>query len=287
MLDIIVLLIGVLYLAIGSYTDIKTMEVPDWLNFSLIGVGLGIRCIMSLITMDPFPILFGLAGLGIFVLISLAMYYTGQWGGGDAKLLMGLGVLLGFDFSWDSTLIRFFLYLLLAGAAYGMLWGCWLAWKHRVKLSTQYKKSWSDPRLRMLRTVTLILSIGLLAISFFVPFPPQRVALISLAVLIVSTLYIWIGVKAVEKVAMLKRIKPQELTEGDWIAKDVMVDGKRICGPKDLGIEKDQIARLIKLYQKKRISTVLVKHGVPFVPSFLLAFILTFTLPNPLFLLWG
>ena len=70
-------------------------------------------------------------------------------------------------------------------------------------------------------------------------------------------------------------IPVKKLTEGDWIAKDVVVKGKKICGPKDLGISRKQISRLSKLNIKK----VLVKYGMPFVPSFLLAFIIT--------LLWG
>ena len=85
-------------------------------------------------------------------------------------------------------------------------------------------------------------------------------------------------VKAVEKACMLKRVKPSELTEGDWIAKDVIVKNKRICGPKDLGIEKAQIRQLIRL----KIKSVIIKVGIPFVPSFLLAFVLTLWIGNPL-----
>ena len=36
-------------LLIGSYTDIKTREVPDWINFGLIGTGFGINLLFSLI----------------------------------------------------------------------------------------------------------------------------------------------------------------------------------------------------------------------------------------------
>ena len=70
-------------------------------------------------------------------------------------------------------------------------------------------------------------------------------------------------------------MRPEDLTEGDWIAKDIMVDGEKVCGPRDLGIDEEGIAKLIELKHKKKISKVLIKEGIPFVPSFLAAFALT------------
>ena len=36
-------------LLIASYTDLRTREVPDWLNFGLIGTGFGINLLFSII----------------------------------------------------------------------------------------------------------------------------------------------------------------------------------------------------------------------------------------------
>ena len=41
-----------------------------------------------------FFLLYSLITFGAFFDIGLIMYYTKQWGGGDSKLLMGLGALL-------------------------------------------------------------------------------------------------------------------------------------------------------------------------------------------------
>ena len=46
---------------------------------------------------------------------------------------------------------------------------------------------------------------------------------------------------------MYKYVNPKKLTEGDWIAKNIIIKGKQICGPKDLGISKKQIQKLISL----------------------------------------
>ena len=42
---------------------------------------------------------------------------------------------------------------------------------------------------------------------------------------------------------------------------------------KNPGISKEQIAELMALKKQKKLTTVLLKEGIPFVPSFLLGFI--------------
>ena len=69
-----------------------------------------------------------------------------------------------------------------------------------------------------------------------------------------------------------------------WI-KDIIIDGKRISGPKDLGIERKQLRKLIDLYKKGKIKKVLIKVGIPFVPSFLVAYLLTLFFGNLLMLI--
>jgi hypothetical protein len=60
-----------------------------------------------------------------------------------------------------------------------------------------------------------------------------------------------------------------ELTEGEWIVEDVYFKGKYICGPKDLGISKEQIEKL----KQTTIKSVKVKVGIPFLPAFLIAYV--------------
>ena len=84
---------------------------------------------------------------------------------------------------------------------------------------------------------------------------------------------------------MYKQVSVEKLTEGDWIAKDVIIGKKKICGPDDLGATKQHIRQLIALKRQKKISNVLIKEGIPFVPSFLIAFVLTYIFGN-LFLLF-
>ena len=82
-------------------------------------------------------------------------------------------------------------------------------------------------------------------------------------------------IRAVEHSCMRRLVAPDQLTEGDWIAKDIFYKGKYIVGTKSLGVEKKEIALLKKLYIQQKIGKVLVKDGLPFVPSFFFGWILT------------
>ena len=48
MLYIVLIVIGIIGILIAAISDIKTREIPDWLNYSLIALGLGIRIIYSI-----------------------------------------------------------------------------------------------------------------------------------------------------------------------------------------------------------------------------------------------
>ncbi len=76
-----------------------------------------------------------------------------------------------------------------------------------------------------------------------------------------------------EAIAFVKEIPVSALTEGDWVSEDIIVAGKVLVRKKDLGVSREQLQELHALAKKGKIKTVLVKYGIPFVPSFLLAFV--------------
>ncbi len=282
---IIVALIAVL---IGSYTDIKTLEVPDWLNYSLIAIGLGGNLIFTIANLDTSYIIKSLSGLGISIVIGLIMFYTGQWGGGDSKMIFGLGAMFGFDyrallnFQFDFF-TKFFINMLVAGAAYGLIWVFIMALKNRKKLYRKIKIAFRNKKLRRIRLLSGLAAIVGLIIIHFLPsyFDAELRVLLSLSVVILYFMnYLFIIIKVIEEVSMVRLINPEKLTEGDWIVNDIIVKGKRITGPKDLGISKKNIEKLIKLKQQGKIGKIKVKYGIPFVPSFLIALVYTMIYNN-------
>ena len=115
MIDLFLLILGLIWLIVASIQDIKKREVANWLSFSLIAFALVYRAFYSVLFFDLWFFLYGLIGLILFVGLAYAFYYARIFAGGDAKLLMGLGAILGFATSLRENLIIFcvFIFLLL------------------------------------------------------------------------------------------------------------------------------------------------------------------------------
>ena len=274
-------------LLIGSITDLKTREVPDWVNYGLIISGIGLNLLFSAVHSDSSFIINSIIGLAIFFGIAYIMFYAGQWGGGDSKMIMGLGAMIGIDISFQGPqfLVGFFINALFIGAMYGLFWSIYLAAKNRKKFSMEFKKALLQKNIVKLKNFMLVAMVLLLIAFLLTNEPYIKILALSLAFLILTTFYMWIFVKAIEKSSMYKLVEPNKLTEGDWIVNDVYVNNQYICGPKDLGISKSQIRKLVEFYKKRKVKKILIKEGIPFVPSFLIAFVITLLFGNFLLLL--
>jgi Flp pilus assembly protein protease CpaA len=280
----ILFIIVLIALLIGSYTDFRIREVPDWLNYSLVFIGFGLRLIFSLVSNEPSYIIHGILGFGAFFLIALVMFYAGQWGGGDSKMVMGLGALIGLELSMDAFLIAFIINIVIFGALFGMIFSIYLAAKNHKLFRKEFNKRFRQQKWQ--KWSVWIGTIALLIASILLP-EYLRIPIVVLAGILIFSFYAFIYLKAVENSSMIKWVAPEDLTEGDWVVEDVMVDKKRICGPKDLGLEKSQIKKLIRLKKQGKIKRILIKYGIPFVPSFLIAFIVTYFWGNVVFRMLG
>jgi len=275
--DWVVYSIAFVALSVGSYTDIRTREVPDWVNYGLIFMGFFVNILFSITYWDYNYILNSVIGFAVFFILALAMFYTGQWGGGDSKKLMGLGALIGIkpSFAEFPFLFSFLVNTLVVGAVYGLGWCLALAVKNRKKFVKEYVKLLNERRIKKTRIYAYLLIFVAIVLIVFFKDNLTRYALLIISFTIFFTIQMWVFVKAVENSSMYKLVEPAKLTEGDWIAKEVKFDGKYITGPKDLGIEKKQILFLRKLYNQGKVKKILVKEGIPFVPSFLIGFLIT------------
>ena len=139
--DTFLMVIGFVALIFASVHDFKTREVPDWLSYSLIVSGFSVRIFHSLVVSDIWYFLYGLIGFGVMFVIGLVMYFTKQWGGGDAKLIMGLGVVFASSpFNGQNFLIGFLVNILIFGALYGLAWSIYLAVKNKKGFIRSFKK---------------------------------------------------------------------------------------------------------------------------------------------------
>ena len=162
------IVIAFIWLIFAAIVDIKKKEVPNWLNYSLIAIGFGARIIYSLIFNDYKIFLFGIIGFIACFIFGNLMYYTRQWGGGDAKLIMGLGAMFG-DYKIGSIinqnielpfLVVLIINILLAGLVYSIFYSIFLAIKNKEK----FVKAWNKEKSYLIIgiiTIATILSVGL------------------------------------------------------------------------------------------------------------------------------
>ena len=264
MLEIILMVLTFLVLAYASYTDLKTTEVPDWLNFGFIGLVLGIRVIFSF--SQGFTILLsGILGLVVFFIIACGLYYTHQWGGGDSKLLMGMGAAIGITYPFTQSsfqMLWFFLALLFMGALYGLFWMFVIAVRKKDLFINRFQTLLQGNK----RAHYGVSSFSILIVLLSIKIP----ALLILGIFPMAAFYLFLFVNSVEKSCFFKRIDPSKLREGDWLAERIIVGKNKVIRKT---LQNSDIALLRELKQKKKLNTVLIKEGIPFIPSFLLAYI--------------
>ncbi len=282
---LIAIIVALFALIVASITDLRNREVPDYVSYGLIFVAFAISIINAIIEWNYIYLVQSVMGFIIGLIVAYSMFYMGQWGGGDSKLIMGLGAILGFNilplfnvFIFGE--INLWLLILIAnivffGAAYGLAWSIFLAIKHR-KLFTKSLMLWLKKREIIITRRVMMVSVLLLIILVFTLMPEEfRLLLLAFIALFYVIFYMWLFVKVIEESCMVKDVAVGKLTEGDWIYKDVYIGKKFITGPKDLGVSREQIALLKKYASRGKIKTVTIKEGIPFIPAFLIAFIAT------------
>ena len=265
-MNVLLIAISVIWLFAASVTDIKKREVADWLSFSMFSIGL-FFALLSAITLNDYSLLLTTAiTVAIFLIIANALYYMRLFGGGDAKLLIALSTIIP-QLTFPSILglpsaATFLLNCTFIGAIYGMIYAMTLAVRH----GKHFKEKISEIKLPF--WPFLIVSLILAAASFFTY---QFILIIAVLVILFPVLYIF--TKAVEDVALIKNIDASKLTEGDWLVHPIKI-GRKVISAR-LGLTKKDI-ELLKKYR----TNVKIKEGIPFVPVFLVAFILSLGIGN-------
>lgn len=268
MFEIVFLIsLGLIWIFFASIQDLKTREVANWLNFSLIIFALSFRFFYSLFEQNNFLFFYqGLIGLGIFFILGNLMYYGRMFAGGDAKLMIALGVILPYskDFSVNLNIfLSFFIIFLFVGAIYGFIWSGVLA----VKNSTKFKKEFSKQFIGNKLKIYLVMFFGIiLMLMSFIGFIFEL--LFFMGVLIFILPYFYLFAKSIDEVCMVKKTKTTDLREGDWLYEDLRI-GKKLIKARWDGLNNKEIK-----FIKKNNKFIMIKQGLPFVPVFLVSFLI-------------
>jgi len=255
--------LGLIWIVFAVVQDLRKREIADWLNFSLAIFALAFRFFYSLFNGEGFAFFYqGILGFAVFFIIGNLFYYGKVFAGGDAKLMISLGAVIPFSYkilaNLNSALI-FLVFFLFAGAIYGVIIGLVLAIKNRKIFSREFSRQFKDKR--KLFYLCLICSIILIILAFF------ESLFLYLGILIFISPYVYVSAKSIDEACMIKRINTKELTEGDWLSKDIKI-GRRLIEAKWSGLSKEEI-----IFLRKKKKSILIRQGIPFSPVFLISYL--------------
>lgn len=278
--DLLLLGIALIALIFASVTDIKKHEVPNWLNFALLGIALAIRGIAALLFSEFSYFYWALIAVVLFYALGNLFYYGNILGGGDVKLLVALSAVFATKPYFVTSAINepFLLTFLVNALLFGAIWAIVVSVYYFFKIpkktfNLEFKRL--QKKIKLLRITCLILALVVLA-TFFV-FDEYWFIIISIIILLLPYLYSFI--KVIEDKCLVKKVNPQELREGDYILDSIKV-GKIIIKKSIHGLNEKEIALLRKTKKK-----ILIKEGIVFVPLLLLALLASLFLGNILFLI--
>ena len=250
-------LIGIL---IATFQDIKRREVDDWLNLFLIFSSFTYLFFVSFYLKDP-SIFFQGTFLLLFLLFIMNVFYYGRvFAGGDAKLLLSMTVLF-IGVSFYESLINvgiFVLFLFISGSVYGIFYSSVLYIRNYDKVNKKLKKNFWTEENKFIFILGLIFMFSG-AYFYFILFIIGILIFIFPILLSLS--------RALEEGCMVRFVKGSELKEGDWLVDEIRI-GKKIVRPSFEGLSKKETSLM------KNLKLVKIKEGIPFVPAFLIAYIL-------------
>lgn len=278
--DLVLVAIAFIWIISACVTDLKKREVPNWLSFSLIAIALAIRGIIALITKQPTYFFYAVIALAIFFVVTNALYYGRVFGGGDAKLLMALAAVFAtapvfaaknYFLISEPFLLTFTINIFVLGFIYALIFSIIAAARNRKRFSVKFKKE--NQKLRIIKVCCWIASIFVLIAVFFSTMLFRALLLILFIILFISPI-LYSFIKAVEDSALIKKVKASQLAEGDWIIDSIKIKNK-IIRPSVHGLSLKDIALI-----KKAHKSVTIKTGLPFVPIFLAALIVSLIIGN-------
>ncbi|MFT4310982.1 MAG: hypothetical protein ACMXYC_05115, partial [Candidatus Woesearchaeota archaeon] len=224
-----------------------------------------LRLIDSIVRQDAMIIAWSAAGFAVAWIFGMTMYYVGQWGGGDAKMMWGLGIIFGLYGSYIPLLFLglFIVTSLICGAVLALGYAIYKAIEQKKIFATHFKQMYhSTARYKYLAWAV---SGVLLGYSWWI----QDIMVAILALLLFCLYYLYIFLHVVQYYCMIEVKHANDLVPGDWLMHQVRIDKHTHIPIRNTGMTPADIT-LLQEHKKK----VTLKVGMPFVPAFFIAFIL-------------
>lgn len=247
---------GILF---ASLQDLKKREVDNYLNFFLLTAGAVFILIYSAYEWNYWILLSGLVCFLVMFVLGNLFYYGRVFAGGDAKLLIAIFFLF-ISFSIKESLINmgfFILILLFAGGLWGLFYSIFLIFRNLGVVKKNIGKEIKNKYFVLVFVLGVVsILLGIFNYAYFV-----------FGVLCFVGIVLFLFGKVIDKHVMIKEISSRNAREGDWLMDKIKIKGRWIK-PNWEGLSKKDVV-LLKSINKK----IKIKDGIPFVPAFLVAFI--------------
>lgn len=261
---IFLICLATIWIIFANVQDLKRNEIYNWVSFSLIIFALAFRFFYSLFAEGTSFAFFyqGLIGFVAFFILANLFYHGKIFAAGDAKLMMAMGAIIPFSEVLKTNLeftALFFVLFLFGGAIYSLLFTFYIAASNFKDFKKEFSKQFKKKQTFVVGSLFLAL--------LFVIFGFSYASFIWLGVFVFIVPYLYLLAYSVDNACMVKKISPNKLTEGDWIYKDIKLKNKTVKSDW-YGLTKKDI-NLLKKNKKK----VWVRYGIPYSPTFLIAFL--------------
>jgi len=273
MLELIFLAVAFIGSVLASLFDLKTTEIPDEIPYVMMAIGIGGNIIKSYLIWSYWPFLLSsLVGLS-FLGFGFLMYFMGQWGGGDAKILSSIGFLIPQSPIPIETFfpfpLSFFFNVFLVGAGYMILYALFMSIMNKKIWSVFMKDLKANARMILISNsflIVFVVLVGVFMSKYFEPIPALDIIYLGIMIILAffGLFVLWKFVKTVEAIGFKKRIPVSKLRVGD-----VPVDYKIWEG-----ITENELNKIKKSGKK----WIWIKEGVRFAPAFPMALLFTILL---------
>ncbi|HLD57496.1 MAG TPA: prepilin peptidase [archaeon] len=263
MIEAALFAIGVIGFGLAGYLDLKKTEFPGWIPYGLIAASVLVFSLDGLITggfsLLTNSVLYGL----VFLAIGLGLYFSRQWGDGDAWLLGALGFALPsrLIFPEQASITPFYFALffnfLVVALVYTIVYSIALGFRD-VKTRKRFFSE-AEKGLRYKIVSIIVVAVAFLAVYFYLSSISTWTAAYVLLLPPLFAFFVFFTdyTRIMEKHVFRKKVLTKNLRPGDVV-----------LGGKWRGLTKQDIKKIRKKY-------VIVKEGIRLAPVFLITFLLT------------
>lgn len=250
-------LIGILF---AVFQDFKRREIDDWLNLFLFFSGVSFLFFSGVIVFNHVVIVE--FGFFVFVacMLSLILYHSRFFSGGDAKLFFAITPLFFSIIFFDalSNVLIFIACLVLSGCVYSLIYS-------GVFFIRDFKYTRKVFLLEVRkRYAKVFLLFGIILLFFGI----ADTIFLFFGFFVLLFIFLMVFAKSLESVSMKKVLSTHNLREGDWLFYDLRVGGRTFKKNWE-GLTEEDVS-FLKRFNRR----VVVKDGIPYAPAFFIALLL-------------